>query len=68
VTQLWSGGVKLAKTLFIVDDEVFQGLPDAAQKRLLDETKKLFSFVPGFTVEARNLRYFPQPFTSLIRW
>jgi len=49
----------LAKTLFIVDDEVFQGLPGAVQKRLLDETKKLFSFVPGFTVEARKPALFP---------
>jgi hypothetical protein len=49
----------MAKTLFIVDDEVFQGLPGAVQQKLLDETKKLFSFVPGFTVEARRPPMFP---------
>lgn len=49
----------MAKTLFIVDDEVFQGLPGAVQKKLVAETKKLFSFVPGFTVEARKPALFP---------
>lgn len=49
----------MAKTLFIVDDEVFQGLPGAVQKSLLDETRKLFSFVPGFKVEARKPALFP---------
>jgi len=49
----------VAKTLFIVDDEVFQGLPGAVQKKLVAETKKLFSFVPGFTVEARKPALFP---------
>lgn len=47
------------KTLFIVDDDVFQGLPDAARKKLLDEVKNLFSFLPGFNVEARNPQRFP---------
>ena len=49
----------MAKTLFIVDDDVFQGLPGAVQKKLVDETQKLFSFVPGFTVEARKPAQFP---------
>jgi hypothetical protein len=49
----------MAKTLFIVDDEVFQGLPGAVQKSLLDETRRLFSFVPGFKVEARKPPLFP---------
>lgn len=49
----------MAKTLFIVDDDVFQSLPDAVQKKLLDETAKLFSFVPGFKVEARKPSLFP---------
>jgi len=49
----------MAKTLFIVDDDVYQGLPAAVQKKLLDETKKIFSFVPGFTVEARKPALFP---------
>ena len=58
----------MAKTLFIVDDEVFQGLPGAVQKRLLDETKKLFSFIPALQWRRANLRYFPRLFISLIRW
>jgi hypothetical protein len=49
----------MAKTLFIVDDDVFQGLPGAVQKSLLDETRRLFSFVPGFKVEARKPPLFP---------
>lgn len=49
----------MANTLFIVDDDVFQSLPDAVQKRLLQETTKLFSFIPGFSVEARKPAFFP---------
>jgi hypothetical protein len=49
----------MPKTLFIVDDDVFRGLPEAVQKKLLDEVRKLFSFIPGFTVEARTPPRFP---------
>lgn len=41
----------MAKTLFIVDDEDFQNLPAAAQKKLLSEVTNLFSFISGFTVK-----------------
>jgi hypothetical protein len=41
----------MAKTLFIVDDEDFQNLPAAAQKKLLSEVTSLLSFIPGFTVK-----------------
>lgn len=50
----------MAKTLFIVDDDVFQGLPEAAQKKLLSEVTDLFSFIPHFKVEARNPQQFPE--------
>ena len=49
----------MAKMLYIVDDEVFQGLPDAVQKKLLDEVKNIFSFIPGFAVEARKPKLLP---------
>jgi hypothetical protein len=49
----------MAKTLFVVDDDVFQALPEAAQKKLLSEVKDLFSFIPEFKVEARNPLHFP---------
>jgi hypothetical protein len=42
----------LAKSLFIVEDDVFGTLPETVQKTLLGEVKKLFSFIPGFTVKA----------------
>lgn len=47
------------KTLFIVDDEVFGALPEAVQKNLLGEVKKIFSFIPQFKVEARKPANFP---------
>jgi hypothetical protein len=49
----------MSKTLFIVDDDVFQSLPDSVRKQLLKETTRLFSFIPGFTVEARKPALFP---------
>jgi len=49
----------MSKTLFIVDDDAFHGLPDGVQKQLLKETTRLFSFFPGFTVEARKPAFFP---------
>lgn len=50
----------MAKTLFIVDDDVYQGLPEAARRKLLSEVADLFSFVPHFRVEARNPQQFPE--------
>jgi hypothetical protein len=49
----------MPKTLFIVDDDVFQGLPEPAQKKLLSEVKNLFSFIPQFKVEVRRPDQFP---------
>ena len=49
----------MAKTLFIVDDDVFQALPAAHQKKLVAEAKKLFSFIPQFTVVTRTPALFP---------
>ena len=43
----------MAKTLFIVQDDVFDALPEVVQKKLLSEAKKLFSFVP-LTVDVRR--------------
>jgi hypothetical protein len=51
--------MEMPKTLFIVDDDVFQSLPDAVQKKLLKETTRLMSFIPGFIVEARKPAFFP---------
>ena len=49
----------MANTLFIIKDDVFGALPEAVQRTLLTEVKKLFSFIPNFTVEARNPALFP---------
>ena len=49
----------MAKTLFIVKDDVFLGLPEPAQKKLLSEVANLFSFVSQFNVEARDPLQFP---------
>ena len=49
----------MAKTLFIVDDEVYQGLPEAARGNLLSRVRGLFSFIP-LNVEARKPRLFPE--------
>lgn len=49
----------MARTLFIVDDDVFGALPDAVQKALLAEAQKIFSFASGFKVEARKPPLFP---------
>jgi hypothetical protein len=49
----------MAKTLFIVDDDFYHGLPEAVQKKLISEVKSLFSFIPQFNVEARKADHFP---------
>jgi hypothetical protein len=49
----------MAKTLLIVDDDVFQGLPDRAQKKLLSEVASLLSFIPGFAVKTLQPLQFP---------
>src|SRR5215471_1329259 len=48
----------MAKTLFIVQDDVFDALPEAVRKKVLSEVKNLFSFVP-LSVEARRPGAFP---------
>lgn len=48
----------MAKTLFIVDDQCFSGLPETVRKRMLEETTRLFAFIP-LRVETRKPALFP---------
>ena len=44
----------MAKTLFVIDDDDFQNLPDLARTKLRSEVANLFSFIPQFNVVARR--------------
>jgi hypothetical protein len=49
----------MAYTLFIVEDKFFTDLPQSVRDDLLDETKRLFKFIPKFHVVTRQPAQFP---------